>query len=89
MKKHTKVYLKHFNFQIPEDCYCEVCKGNGLQTFANDVHHINGRGLHMDEITNLIAVCRDCHTDIHHEKLSKEQVQSYHNEFMLAGGELF
>ena len=60
MKAHTKIYLQYFNFKIPEDCFCEVC-GN----YANDIHHIEARGMggtkQKDSIENLMALCRKHH----------------------------
>lgn len=89
MQKYVKNYLEYFDFKIPEDVFCEICWGLGAPKFAHDIHHIEGRGSGMDVVTNLIAVCRECHTDIHNEKHSKQKVKECHDAFMLEGGEMF
>ena len=61
MKNHTKVYLEHFGLDeenpfIP----CEICSQRAV-----DIHHIRARGMggskKKDDITNLMALCRECH----------------------------
>lgn len=62
MKKHTKIYLNYFGYQIPEDVFCEVCRSPAV-----DIHHIDSRGMggdpqgKKDVIENLQALCRACH----------------------------
>lgn len=60
MKKHTKIYMQHFNYVLDDFIPCEVCG-----TRANDIHHIENRGSggsnSKDYIENLMAVCRPCH----------------------------
>lgn len=62
MKKHVKVYLDHFGYDIACFIPCENC---GKQ--AVDIHHIKARGMggskQMDVIENLQALCRKCHLD--------------------------
>lgn len=61
MKNHTKVYLEHFGID-EEDPFipCEVCEARAV-----DIHHIESRGMggskKKDDITNLMALCRNCH----------------------------
>jgi hypothetical protein len=61
MKNHTKVYMQHFNIIGDEFIGCECCGARAV-----DIHHINARGMGgskgKDDIDNLMAVCRDCHT---------------------------
>lgn len=81
MKNHTKVYLKYFGFKIPQDCFCEIC-GN----YANDIHHINARGMggskEKDKIENLMALCRKHHIQYGDVPDKKEWLQELHSRFM-------
>jgi hypothetical protein len=60
MKKHVKIYLKHFNYSVADFVPCEVCESK-----ATDIHHIDARGMggraSADVISNLMALCRSCH----------------------------
>lgn len=62
MKKHTKIYLQHFQLTGHEFIPCEVC---GVKSV--DIHHIECRGKggskEKDVIENLMAVCRACHLE--------------------------
>jgi 5-methylcytosine-specific restriction endonuclease McrA len=61
MKNHTKVYMQHFNYAGDEFIPCECCTAKAV-----DIHHIHARGMggskSKDDIENLMAVCRTCHT---------------------------
>ena len=60
MKKHTKIYMKYFNYVLDDFIPCEVCGSRAV-----DIHHIEHRGAggsgNQDVIENLMAVCRPCH----------------------------
>lgn len=60
MKKHTKVYMDHFNYSKGDYIQSEI---TGLP--ANDIHHIVPRRMGgndaADHITNLMAVTRSEH----------------------------
>ena len=60
MKKHTKIYMKHFNYVLDDFIPCEGCGARAV-----DIHHIENRGSgganDKDRIENLMAVCRPCH----------------------------
>lgn len=59
MKSYTLVYLKFFKYTVADFIPCEVC-GNR----AVDIHHIEARSRRKDllnDITNLMALCRICH----------------------------
>jgi len=77
MQKHTRIYMKYFDYGEQDVILCEVC-----QCQACDIHHINGRGKGKDVIKNLMALCRDCHTKAHEGKLSKSELQYIHNNFL-------
>ena len=67
MKKHTKIYFKHYNIGEQDWIECEVCSATAV-----DIHHIDGRGEGMDVIENLIALCRSCHNKTHDSIIIKE-----------------
>ena len=62
MKKHTKIYMRYFNYVRDEFIPCEVCGARAV-----DIHHIENRGSggakNKDRIENLMAVCRSCHLE--------------------------
>ncbi len=86
MKKHTKIYLDYFSFDRCDFIPCEVC-GNP----ANDIHHIDARGMgrskEKDVISNLQAVCRGCHIQYGDKKQYKELLKDIHSNYMLENRE--
>lgn len=60
MKKHTKIYMNHFNYVLDDFIPCEICGSRAV-----DIHHIENRGSggssNKDVIENLMAVCREDH----------------------------
>lgn len=62
LRHHTKLYLTAFGYDNSDFVACEVCGAK-----AQDVHHINSRGMggstQADRIENLQALCRKHHTD--------------------------
>ena len=79
MKKHTKLYMSYFGYDKSDFIPCEVC---GTQ--ANDIHHIECRGMggtkEADTIDNLMAVCRECHVKYGDKKEHKEFLKEVHND---------
>lgn len=70
MKKHTKIYLEYFKYDVSDFIPCEICGAKAV-----DIHHINARGMggskNKDVIENLMALCRlhhFLHGDIKHQK---------------------
>lgn len=64
MKVYIKTYLdymeKHHNL-LPHELLCEI---PGCGAPVVDIHHIKGKGTNpelINEITNLIGLCRNCH----------------------------
>ena len=60
MQKYTKVYFDYFGYTIADFVPCEICSNR-----ATEIHHILNRSHRKDlenDITNLMAVCRSCHT---------------------------
>lgn len=79
MKKHTKIYLKHFDYGEQDYIPCEVCGSRAV-----DIHHIDCRGMGggktKDTIENLMAVCRSCHVEYGDKKQHIEFLITKHNE---------
>ncbi len=82
MKKYTKTYFDYFGITPGEFVACECCGAP-----STDIHHIIFRS-HFgkkeqhkcDDISNLVALCRDCHNKAHDEILSKEYLKEIHNK---------
>jgi hypothetical protein len=77
MKKHTKVYMSYFKYDVGDFIPCEVCG-----TTAVDIHHINCRGMGgsqiKDIISNLMALCRKCHLEYGDKKQHLEYLTKIH-----------
>jgi len=84
MTKHCRVYMKYFDYGEQDYISCECCGRPAV-----DIHHIEGRGELKDVIKNLMALCRNCHTDAHLEKLTKGALQYIHNNFLLGNRKSF
>jgi len=83
MQKHTRIYMKYFDYGEQDVICCEACLHPGrIDGQGFDLHHINGRGKGKDVIENLILLCRKCHTKAHEGKLSKSELQYIHNNFL-------
>lgn len=84
MKKHTKIYLKHFGYTDTDHISCEVCGGTAV-----DIHHIEARGMGgskvADTIENLQAVCRQCHITYGDKKQHKQMLINVHNARLKQG----
>lgn len=79
MKKHVKVYLDHFGYDVNDYVPCEVCGRKG-----QDIHHIKARGMggskERDVIENLQALCRQCHLDYGDKKQWMDFLNDKHKE---------
>jgi 5-methylcytosine-specific restriction endonuclease McrA len=76
MKKHTKIYMKYFDYIADDFIPCEVCDSKAV-----DIHHIEARGMggsDKDNINNLMAVCRKCHIKYGDKKKHLEWLQEIH-----------
>ena len=80
MQKYIKNYLNSVN-KLPHELSCELCGGcNSL-----DIHHVHNRQKNrpdLDEASNLICACRDCHANIHanNTQETKQQLINIINE---------
>ena len=77
MQRHTKLYLKHFGYDISDFVPCEVCGSRAI-----DIHHIESRGMggtkKQDTIDNLMALCRECHIEYGDKKQHKFRLHICH-----------
>ena len=81
MKSYTKIYLDYFNYGIEENIPCEYCG-----SVAVDIAHIvpkskfGKKRIHeRDDITNLCALCRNCHYKYDFEnKISRDEIREAH-----------
>lgn len=84
MKTHTKLYFKHFGYDVTDFISCEVC-GNR----AVDIHHIHARGMggtkDADNIKNLMALCRNHHIEFGDKKQHLDFLIEIHNEKLRNG----
>lgn len=67
MKQHIKNYYQAFGYDESSFIACEICGKP-----AKDVHHVEPRSkfgsknlADMDNVNNLVALCRKCHNDAH------------------------
>ena len=59
MKTYTKVYLDNLGFDETDFVQCQCCENR-----ATEIHHIISRKRDkklLNDIHNLMAICRDCH----------------------------
>jgi len=78
MKSYTKVYFNHFDLTTADFVGCEVCGARAV-----DIHHIEARSKRKDlvnEITNLMALCRVCHLEYGDKVEHKKMLQTIHNK---------
>lgn len=78
MKTYTKIYLDYFKYTIADFIPCEVCGAKAV-----DVHHIEARGKRMDllnDISNLMALRRNCHNTYGDKVRFKNYLKEIHNK---------
>jgi 5-methylcytosine-specific restriction endonuclease McrA len=85
LKKHTKLYLAYFSYDVSDFIPCEICNAQAI-----DIHHIECRGMggtkEVENIDNLMAVCRSCHIKYGDKKEYKEFLKEVHNDYKYRGG---
>ena len=82
MKDYVRVYYDYYNYVSGQFVACECCGA-----VANDIHHIvyrshfgNKEKSKCNDISNLMALCRECHNKAHQEIFKKEYLQEIHNK---------
>ena len=74
MKAHVKNYFKFFGYGEQDIILCELCGKK-----AHDLHHIEIKGMggqkkkqkELDDVNNIIALCRTHHEMAHNGELDK------------------
>lgn len=79
MQNYQKIYLDYFGLTKEDFMFCEVCMGE-----AQEIHHLNGRLGDKNNIKNLVAICRSCHTTQHkhNSRENREKLKELHQKFM-------
>ena len=88
MQNHVKVYYEYFHYGEEDVIMCEFCRIRR----AVDICHIiprskfgKNRKEEQDDIKNLMAGCRECHTDYDDKyKWTVEEAQEIHLNHMIA-----
>lgn len=77
MTKYLKIYIQAMGYDYGDFIPCEVC-----QKEANSVHHVIFRSQGgKDTIDNLIALCGNCHHEVHFGRnKNKELIKQIVNE---------
>mgnify|MGYP001319520976 CR=1 FL=1 len=79
MIKYKKNYITFFDYDIYDVILCEMC-----ESVAVDIHHIIPRGIGgskceaINEVDNLIALCRECHIKAENNKLFNKKCKIIH-----------
>jgi 5-methylcytosine-specific restriction endonuclease McrA len=61
MKKHKQVYFDYYDIDPGDFIACENCGKTAI-----DIHHLKFRSQGgQDVIENLMALCRECHFEVH------------------------
>jgi 5-methylcytosine-specific restriction endonuclease McrA len=72
VKRHIKNYFKAHGYTTADIILCEVCSAVGV-----DIHHIVFKSHGgSDEVSNLVALCRDCHSKAHSDKQFNESLKN-------------
>ena len=78
MQKHTKIYLKYFNYGEQDYIPSEL---SGLP--CSDIHHIKYKSqIGKDDIGNLIGLNREEHEKAHKKILTEDFLFDAHNKFL-------
>jgi hypothetical protein len=81
VKKHTKIYLDYFGYDVSDFVPCELCGQKAV-----DVHHIKARGMGgsktRDVIDNLMALCRTDHERYGDIEAYRDYLSVAHSVFM-------
>lgn len=81
MRKHTKIYMKYFGYDVSDFIPSEISGERAV-----DIHHIDCRGRggskEKDNIENLMALTRKEHEMYGDKKEFKEFLKNVHKRFM-------
>lgn len=80
---YKRLYLDYFGFKVSSDSFCEIPHCGRI---AVDVHHIECRGIGgttaVEDINNLMGLCREHHLEYGDKKQWKEFLQIVHEKFI-------
>jgi len=80
--------MKAFGYDVTDFIPCEIC-----QAEAVDLHHIDARGMggdpkgEKDNIQNLMALCRRCHSEYGDKKAYKSKLKEIHEIHLMNAGQ--
>jgi len=75
-KKYTKIYINYYDYGEQDVILCENCRKRAV-----DIHHIKFKSKGgTNDISNLIALCRDCHIKAHKNKKFNKKLQEIKNK---------
>jgi predicted restriction endonuclease len=90
MTPHCNIYFKYFDIGEQDMVTCECCMKQGRADGQNfDLHHIEGRGIGMNTIQNIMCLCRKHHLMTHDSKISKSELQYIHNNYLQGHRKIF
>lgn len=81
--EYKRVYMEFFGYHCDDLIPCEI---SGCQNKANDIHHVDCRGMggsdDKDFIENLMGLCRKHHIEYGDKKQYREMLITQHKKFM-------
>jgi len=82
MQSYTKIYLETLGFGMHQDVFvpCEICGRRAV-----DIHHILNRSHRKDllnDINNIMALCRECHQKHGDKKQYVEYLTEVHRNYL-------
>lgn len=86
MKKHTQVYFDYFDVDYDPVTGWHNCKSEISGDPAEDIHHLNRRGMGgsktKDNIENLMALTRDEHLKYGDKKQYMDYLKQIHADYI-------
>lgn len=86
MKKHTKIYFDYFDVEYDLQSGWHNCKSEISGLPAEDIHHIEARGMggskYADKIENLMALTRDEHEEFGDKKQFIDYLKTIHADYI-------
>lgn len=84
MQSYTKAYLKELSRDETDFIPCEICGAKGTE-----IHHIMARSKFrelLDDIRNLMAICRSCHEQYGDRKYLVPMLLKIHKRVLQIAG---
>ena len=78
MSDYRQAYYDRFGYDRGDFIPCELCGKKAVE-----IHHIiHGAGKRDHDINNLMALCRECHTQAHQNRVNRITLKLKHAEFL-------